>query len=268
MAVVETTDTGGNLTVSSSPTRGYYRKFRVRTRGSIGEVGYSGWTVSSGSIRRKRLPPTPTIAAPMNASSTYNVTLRVLITTGVEPDGQTQIAEVQTDNGEWLNSVDNAEFFSVGGALGDNSKTIYIGSALAYGSHTVTVRCYDGATETRGADAARSFTVLASPFEEITANETHVKAAHMLNLRASVNVVRGYYGLAAYIWDDDIIAGKTQVRDWLYHIAEIRTAVENVITLLNAFEPDVIPQFDWLSRGIGRPRADVMNQLINLILVL
>lgn len=267
LAVVSATETSGSLAVSPSGTRGSYRKFRVRTRGSIGEAGYSGWTESSGSVRRKRLPPAPDIAAPAGGGSTYNMTPRVLITVGVEPDSQMQVAEVKLDGGEWLNSIDDAGLFSTGDELGDNTRTVFMGEALSPGTHTVTIRCYDELTQTHGAEVTRSFTVLAPPFEDITANVTHVKAAHMLALRSTVNAVRGYYGAAAYGWTDGIVAGQTQVRDWVYHIAEVRAAVEGVTDIINAFDAGISPP-DWLPFGTGRPRADVMNQIAGVITTL
>ena len=269
--IVETTETYGSLSVAPPDLRGNYRKFRVRARGTIGEAGYSGWTESSGSVRRKRLPPAPEIAAPADGSSTFNTSPRVLISTGVEPDGQTQIVEVKFDSGEWHNSVDDAELFSESGELGDNAKTVFMGVVLEAGDHTVSVRCYDGTTQTRSAEVARTFTVLDSPFEVIIANISKVKASHMHALRSAVNHSRQYYGFDEAAWESDIIAGKTYIRDWPYHIFEIRENLAEVISLLRLYGGTSefgLPGFEWIDTGLGRPRADVIYQLQSILLSL
>ncbi|MBR4040607.1 MAG: fibronectin type III domain-containing protein [Clostridia bacterium] len=45
--------TGTQLSVFPPDTAGYFRRFRVRTRGSAGSEYYSGWVVSTNTLRRK-----------------------------------------------------------------------------------------------------------------------------------------------------------------------------------------------------------------------
>lgn len=45
--------TGTKMNVSPPGTVGYYRRFRVRTRGSAGESYYSDWVTSTNTLRRK-----------------------------------------------------------------------------------------------------------------------------------------------------------------------------------------------------------------------
>lgn len=45
--------TAENMSVSPPTTVGYYRRFRVRTRGSAGSDYYSGWVISENVLRRK-----------------------------------------------------------------------------------------------------------------------------------------------------------------------------------------------------------------------
>lgn len=45
--------TATKMSVSPPATVGYYRRFRVRTRGSAGSDYYSGWVVSTNTLRRK-----------------------------------------------------------------------------------------------------------------------------------------------------------------------------------------------------------------------
>jgi hypothetical protein len=70
------------------------------------------------------------------------------------------------------------------------------------------VQCVNTDFEAPSAEISRSFTVLASPFEAITANETKVKASHITALRTAVNTVRNYYGLAPVSWSEEITGGK------------------------------------------------------------
>ena len=194
-----------------------------------------------------------------------------MITTGIEPDGQTQIVEVKIDTGAWVNSVDNAEMFSVSGYLGNGVNTVYQAPALTIGTHTVTVRCLDSDIGSSSPEVVRTFTVLPSPFETITANETHVKATHIQTLRNAVNTIRSYYNLPSAVWNEDIVAGKTEVKNWPFHIMELRKAIESVITAINSFASSPtfdIPPITWMPIGTGRPRADVMQQIQDLILML
>jgi hypothetical protein len=161
--------------------------------------------------------------------------------------------------------VDDKDHFSTVGALKGGVNTIFTHDGLSPGEHQITIHTSDGGANS--GTVVRSFTVAESPFEEITANVTPVKATHMLALRSAVNAVRDYYGLAAYAWVREIISGKTEIKDWGWHILELRSAVEAVIQKINSFDPKgAIPPFDWLPLGTGRPRADVMDQLQNIIL--
>ena len=90
-------------------------------------------------------------------------------------------------------------------------------------------------------------------------------------LRTAVNTVRSYYNLPPVAWSEDIVAGKTTVKNWPFHITELRKAIEPVVTAINGFDSssafDITP-VTWLPIGIGRPKADVMQQIQNLILIL
>lgn len=167
--------------------------------------------------------------------------------------------------------MDNPERFSTSGYLGNGVKTVYQAETLAAGSHSITIRCLDSDIESASPEVVRTFTVLSTPFETITANETHVKAVHIRTLRTAVNMVRSYYGLSPATWSEDISAGKTTVKNWPFHITELRKAIEPVITAVNGFDSSSsfdIPPVTWLPIGAGRPKADVMQQIQNLILTL
>ncbi|NMB01399.1 MAG: hypothetical protein GX971_07785 [Firmicutes bacterium] len=56
-----------------------------------------------------------------------------------------------------------------------------------------------------------------------------------------------------------------------FHITELRKAIDAIIVSVNSFDSSStfdIPTVTWLPIGTGRPRADVMQQIQNLILTL
>ena len=161
--------------------------------------------------------------------------------------------------------------FSVNDYLVDGISTIFRPLEQEPGTKTVIVRSLDGSFGSSSPEVSRTITVLASPFEAITANETKVRAAHMLALRTAVNTTRNYYGLPPTVWSGDIAAKRTLIRNWPFHVLEIRNAVEPVIELINQFDASSefdVPVPDWEEIGSARPRAAVMQQLQGLILTL
>jgi hypothetical protein len=127
----------------------------------------------------------------------------------------------------------------------------------------------DSGTEVVSSEVARSFTVLTSPFEEIIANVTKVKASHMRSLRTAVNNVRDFYGLSAVCWSEDAITGKTYVKNWPFHVLELRKAIELVVDFINAFDvtwANKLSDPAWIPITTGRPQGAVMQQLQTLIL--
>ncbi len=268
LTIVISSATSGTYIANASQIAGMYTRYRISVTDTLDAV--SAYVVS-GTVKKNSPPTAPVIVCPVSGSSNYNATPRFMITTGIEPDGQTQIVEVKIDAGAWINSVDNPEMFSVSGYLGNGVKTIYQPSPLTAGSHTVTVRCLDSDIESSSPEVVRNFTILSSPFETITANETHVRATHIQTLRTAVNKVRSYYNLSQAVWSEEIVAGKTTVKDWPFHVTELRKAIEPVVTAINGFDSSSvfdIPPGTWLPIGTGRPRADVMQQIQGLMLTL
>ena len=60
LSTITTNTPSWNMSVSPPPVRGNFRRFRVRTRGSAGASFFSGWRVSSNSVRRNIWPNAPT----------------------------------------------------------------------------------------------------------------------------------------------------------------------------------------------------------------
>ena len=75
LAIPTSTSTSGTRSVAPPSTRGYYRKFRIRTRGTAGSSYYSGWKESTNSVRKATLPGAPTTCSLDITLSEENVSL-------------------------------------------------------------------------------------------------------------------------------------------------------------------------------------------------
>lgn len=93
--------------------------------------------------------------------------------------------------------------------------------------------------------------------EVLTPGETPVKAIHMQELQQHVATLRAFYGLAAYNFST-IVAGETSLAGWTTHVQEIREAVDGI-----GKDHDT-----WLTIDENKPRADVMQQLREVVLAL
>jgi len=273
LAVINLASTFGQFVPTVSRVPGTYTQFGVWTVDTLGS--YSGEAVSNSvlNIPLDRPPLAPIVSAPRNGSVTYNTKPMVFIQVQPEPDGQLQTVLVQVDNGEWHNSVEHPEYFTTSGQLEDNVRTVYTSDELAVGTHTVEIRTGDGNYYSPA--VYRTITVLASPFDTITFNQTAVKARHITDLRTAINNNRSYYNMAAYAWGEAITSGETLMIYWPFHILELRAALEAVINFINDFDVaasqlGILPlaailPLDWLPIGTRRPRAAVMNQLMDLV---
>ena len=262
-----TSQTSGTYSAVPSNIAGTITRYRICVTDALDAI--SEWTVSN-TVRKNRPPLAPLIEAPQNGGITYNQTPMALIQTVAELDGTEQTIFVTCPDGSVLNNVDHPEHFTEDGASAISVKTVFVAPTTAPGTYSISIQCRDA--HSSGASVTRSFTILDSPFEAIITGVTHVKATHIQRMRTAVNNLRHYYNLSAYAWNDSIIAGKTQVRDWGSHILELRAAVQGVIDKINSYDSATqtfdIKAVDWLPLGTGRPRADVMVQLQALILQL
>jgi hypothetical protein len=154
--------------------------------------------------------------------------------------------------------------FTTSGELGDNINTIFISDELTPGDYTVTVKTWDGGFYSPTTE--RIITVLPSPFDAIVSAVTEIKARHITDLRTAANDVRNYYGMAAYAWEMEIIPGTTMIAYWPFHIMELRAALEAVVNFVNTFDAGhEMVVLSWIAITAGRPRASIMNQLMDLI---
>ncbi|MDR0964781.1 MAG: hypothetical protein LBM60_09210, partial [Clostridium sp.] len=259
-----TSSATSGTTTATPPTSWKSLRFRISVTDTLSAV--SDYTISN--TVKKNIPPLPVlIEAPKAGGVIYNTTPRLLIETQAEPDGLPQTIFVTATDGNTYNSKDNPGMFSTSGSSATAVKTVFTNPQTAPGIYSVSVLCKDEISS--GTAVSRSFTIAEPDFETITANETHVKARHITDLRTAVNNVRDYFNLPAYSWGYEIIPGRTNAAYWVYHIIELRAAIQGVVDKINMYDTSAgarIPEISWLPLGTGRPRADVMEQLKTVIL--
>jgi hypothetical protein len=206
-------------------------------------------------------PFAPVISAPKANATTYSRNPRILIQTVAPPGAKPQTVFVKATDGVTYNSVDHPDMFSVSGTATTAVKTIFTNPDTKPGSFSASVHCK---TVDTGPAASRGFSVAESPFTGEIVAGAPVKAEHLLELRAAANAVRNYYGLAAFPWVKAVTAGRTNIAYWPYHVLELRAAIAGVVDLLAEYGGSF--KIDWLDIGRGRPRADVMRQLQDVII--
>ena len=267
LATINGTGTSGSRAATPSDVAGVLTRYRICIVDSLG--GVSAYTISN-TVRKLSPPLPPIITAPQPGSITYNTRPRFLLRCG-ESYTAAQAVCVRTASEVWEDSYNNPSKFSPSGYLQENSTTIYRHAETTVGNKTVAFRAFAQNIGVPGADVSRSLTVAASPFEAIAADETKVKAAHILSLRTVANAARTYYGMAAIVWSEEITAGRTPIRNWPFHVVELRNAIEQVIAMISTFAPGSslsVPMPDWLPLTPGRPQAAVMLELQDILLQL
>lgn len=97
--------------------------------------------------------------------------------------------------------------------------------------------------------------------DPLMAGISPVKALHMQELQSRVNTLRTFYGLGTYSFTT-ITAGTTSLAGWTTHVNQIRSAIEEVCTASKKTHET------WIPFSINCPRADIIQQLRNVILAL
>jgi len=261
---VNGSNSSGLLVVTPSDTPRVLTRYRLCVVDALG--GVSAY-VHSNVVRKLSPPAPPVVLAPQGEGVSYNKNPRFLLRTG-DASGFQQALSVRMDAGEWEDSSSAPECFSPSGYLSENVAVVYRHPETQAGRKTVAFRAFAQGIAVPGVEVTRSFMLLDLPLEDIRANETYVKAAHIQALRTAVNGVRSYYGMAEIVWAEEIIAGKTSIRNWTFHVLELRKTIEQIIERIQSFAPDStlglsIP--DWVPITPGRPKAAVMLQLRELI---
>ena len=235
MQTLTTAATSGSISVTPPATRGYYRRFIIQTIGTAS--GYdSGEAISPTSVRKNRLPNAPTF---LSGAETYMRNPLIRMQMGTEPDGQSQTLMLSVDEGE-------AEAVPTETRLQD----------LAFGDHIIRAYSVDS-LGAASAVTAHTLTVIDSGFTDpvLTVGETFVKAIHINELRARIDMLRTYYGLTAYVWSAAPKAGETGLVSWRDHVLELRTALEEAYADVGLDAPA------WVELPVNCPKAAAIDEL-------
>ena len=264
MSTVTTTDTFGSASATLPSARGKYRKYQIRTQGAAGSSFYSAWVITD-AVRYNTTPTAPTIDYPQAGKTTYNSRPYELITIGADTDGQLQTVWLQLADG-WDASHDDP--------YSPADKLVLIKTTAATAG-TVSISITQRDTLSSESSATTRDTTYAVPTftdDPITSGTTAIKSAHITELRAYINTVRAYYGLAAVSWAATITAHVTSTAGWAAHVAEMQGAIDDVITLVNGWDAnaddDMIEEPTWIVPDGKRPQADVMEQLRSVLVTL
>lgn len=98
-----------------------------------------------------------------------------------------------------------------------------------------------------------------TPFEgftdnELTALSTKIKAIHMTEMQNRINEILIFEGKQPYTFTQ-IVAGQTKLTGWTNHVNELRSALNQLDNLT----------VEWIEILENKPRADVINQIRNVI---
>jgi hypothetical protein len=241
-------------------------RYRIAVADSLDAM--SGYVVSN-IVTKQLSPELPIVTSPGNNTTIYNAQPRFLITTGGVPDGRTQQVAVRIDNGQWRYSDTDASLFSISGMLPNGARTVFRPDPLAIGLHSVSTKCVNSSGSS--AEVARSFTIAALPVEEAVQYVTLVTAAHMNALFNAAHNIKAYYGSTAVHLIAPIVAGITPIRDWPYHVMELRASIEGILYSTNAFDESTafdVPVPPWIIFTGDYPRTDIINQITQLLQLL
>lgn len=250
--------TGSVATDTPNVARGQYAGYRVRAKDIFGVTGIYTDPVY---IQKNQTPFAPAINHPVAGKTTYNPRPRVLVTVAFEPDSQLQTI--------------TASGYAVSGAgLHAQGKQLILQRVTS--ANAGEVQAVVVPTDTQGAAGASTTrtTTYTEPVwtDPLHAGGTRVRAAHINEIRAAVNVMRDYYGMSAYSWASVITARTTSLSDWAGHVAEIRTAIEQVAAYVNAWDSTAttgrITLPAWVAIKSKKPQADVMSQLRTVVTTL
>ena len=252
VAEVSTSSTSGSVALSfSEPATTYY--IRVSTVGALGESAQSASTYIN-YITPPQAPTNIMVSKTLSDGASVYLSWNTAEAGYNNPAGSyTVYRSESTDGSTWGTES------QITSGVGDTSITIT--PPTAYGNYyrykVIATGTYDGSTSS----AAYSSNTLRrdhAPIafaENITARETNVRAQHMTELQDTIAMLLEFYGLDAQTMST-ITAGTTPLSSWTEHINEIRAAIDFLTTYHD----------EWLEIPVNVPRADIMNQLRNVLL--
>lgn len=262
------TSTSGSLTVNLG-NAGTYRKFGIATVGSAGDE-YGSAIVESPIVYRQAISAcgAPTSCSLSSTLSTGNVTLSWSGASAGTSNSITgyKIQRCESSNGSSWGSW--ADLTTVSSTSTSASLTVsppstagnyYKYRVLTMGSAGSSY--YSGWFESSNSLRRDHAPLTGFTDDPLTAGTSLVKALHMQELQSRVSTLRTFYGLGTYNFTT-IIAGTTSLAGWTTHVNQIRLAIEEVCTASKKTHET------WIPFSVNCPRADIIQQLRNVILAL
>ncbi len=272
-AIYRSTTAGGTYTLlgtaastsyafTAHTTEGSSYYFKVAALGT--KAGFdSGLSGVYATLKTNSAPAAPTIAAPVAGKIVFNSRPHILVTIGADADGHAQTPSLA---GYSTSST---------GALTPGKKVVMRRTAALTeaGSQSIALSTTDTLGLASGV-VSRSFSYLSAVWTDtyLLSNTTPIKAVHMQELRNAVDQVRAYYGMVTYPWAETLVAGVTSLAGWTSHVLEIRSAIEQVVSLVNGWDLESathnISSPMWIPISANKPSTAVMTQLRDAILLL
>ena len=245
-----------SYTDSSGSTANRKFSYKVITLGTLSNSGYSA--VAATNVINP--PSVPVIDAPTAGQRIYSTNPRLLVT--VSAGGDVSGLTVACPGYAMSRSAN----------LASGAKIVLRRSnAFSAGdTETVTVTNSDGYSH--AASASRTIQYVAPVFTDdpAVAGTTPIKAVHLNEIRAMVDDVRAYYGMAAHEWAETITAHETSTLHWAAHVLEIQEQIEAIAAHVNSWDSTnglndiTLPKFT----APGVPTAAALTELRNAIKLL
>lgn len=269
LTIINTTETSGSQQIPLPAIRGMYRWVRIRTRGAAGY--HSAW-VDTIPFKRNSLPNVPIFSYPQHNMYSFNPNPRLLITMGNEPDDQLMTLE----------QITNFPPFKISSpGPYQSGRRIMIqrddaGQYSSEGEVIIAVAALDemglsSGMTTRKLSVIRLMQMIG--IDKFESGKTRVAALHITRIRDAIQALRSSYGIETTSWESgDVVAGTTPLSKWRDHILEIRTVIDLIIQRINTWDETavdcLVEQPEWIPITGTQPRADVMQQICDVIMSL
>jgi hypothetical protein len=251
---------GASLAVIAHATQGSSYFYKVKAVSS--PAGYtSALSEVYAELVTNTYPDAPIIDAPAANKTTYNSRPRLLVTVGEDVNNVSQTI-----------SASGYDVSSPGALVIGKRVVIRKRTALEEaGAQTASVISTDslgGASS--AASVSFAFAVKAYTDAELVAGLTAVKAAHITELRAVLDDICDYYGIARTVWAHAVVANVTSLLGWVSHVTEIQNTITRVAAYINDWDADTsslnvtLPAFLTATA----PTASVITQLREIVKLL
>lgn len=140
----------------------------------------------------------------------------------------------------------------------------------ASGSSTITFANQDSYGGVKAVNVVVRYQAPSWTDDPIQAGNTAIKAAHMNELRQAIDDIRVWYGMDAYSWQEEIVAGVTSSVNWARHAQEIKEQIEAIQRFVNEWDA-TNAALDIALPAISSfyaPQAEVINKLRQAVTML